>query len=142
MKKVKRFRILWHGKFPIAVLAVPKVFKLGFEDLALGFFILSSKESINNMGRMAHEMTHLAQQASTLWVGYFFGWIFSRQFRMEVEVEGYAVEIMKGGCTLNQAAYWLANHYWLKIDQNIAARMLQEELGFHGHLIPIEFPPS
>lgn len=70
-----------------------------------------------------HEIEHTKQMLLVGTWTFWFKYITSRSFRLDVEVDAYKVQI-KHGAPLIRCAYNLCTHYWLGISQEQATALL------------------
>lgn len=69
---------------------------------------------LSDLALIAHEETHARQQKEFGWLKWWAKYLLSREFRMEMEVEAYQVQ-MAHGASLSACARNLATLYCLRI---------------------------
>lgn len=101
---------------------LPKLFNAW--ALTVAPFIFVVPEHANNQPLIAHEKVHYNEQLLWLVLPWWVAYLLSSSFRLKAEVRGYKVQIAQGGCTVQQAAWWLSTNYKLKITQQQAEQLL------------------
>lgn len=87
--------------------------------------ILIVPERVNDQALIAHEETHCKQQAEFGWLKWWAKYLLSREFRLEMELEAYVVQIQHGA-SLSGCAHNLSTGYWLGISFEQAANLLTQ----------------
>lgn len=87
--------------------------------------ILIRPEFIKNKPLIAHEMVHQRQMLHLgVWT-FWFRYLTSKDFRLNVELEAYRVQV-KEGASLDRAAQNLTK-YWLSITNTEAKNLLEKQ---------------
>lgn len=102
---------------------LPKLFNAW--GLTVAPFIFIAPEQADNKPLIAHEMVHYREQLKWLVLPWWIAYLISRKFRLNAEVRAYKVQVAQGGCTVEQAAYWLSSNYRLGISQREAEELLK-----------------
>lgn len=87
-------------------------------------FIFIAPDRATDTALIAHEKVHGAEQLRQLVVIWWLRYLLSSSFRLAAELRAYKVQISLGGCTVEQAAFWIANIYRLDITADKVKELL------------------